>query len=381
MRIVISTIVLLALAILWSAGFADEVIFENGERLIGTFARVEGDKLIFKSEIAGEISVDIAKIKEIHSEKLLEILLDDETLLKGNRIKREEDTFTVQEEEGPEQTFVKADLYEIYPSPRPKVKWSGNISAGFKSSHGSSFSEDTNVDWSFRLRTKKHRFRQSGWLVLERSEDSNGDKVTTEENFTVLAIYDYFFTEKIFGYWSERFKKDHIDDLDYRITSAWGGGYQWMEKDRLNFSTFAGLGYLQEKYTSRIANPAYIGTEPRGITGFKYVQGRYTGRLPYQLTEKKWLEDISRRNDIILQSGYHFDWKPFSKIHYLSNLTYNPSIDDWGDYNLTHDSEVRASITDKIYATFKFILDYDSDPGEDSASTDTDYILGLGWKF
>lgn len=381
MRIVISTIVLLALAILWSTGFADEVIFENGERLIGTFARVEGDKLIFKSEIAGEISVDIAKIKEIHSEKLLEILLDDETLLKGNRIKREEDTFTVQEEEGPEQTFVKADLYEIYPSPRPKVKWSGNISAGFKSSHGSSFSEDTNVDWSFRLRTKKHRFRQSGWLVLERSEDSNGDKVTTEENFTVLAIYDYFFTEKIFGYWSERFKKDHIDDLDYRITSAWGGGYQWMEKDRLNFSTFAGLGYLQEKYTSRIANPAYIGTEPRGITGFKYVQGRYTGRLPYQLTEKKWLEDISRRNDIILQSGYHFDWKPFSKIHYLSNLTYNPSIDDWGDYNLTHDSEVRASITDKIYATFKFILDYDSDPGEDSASTDTDYILGLGWKF
>jgi putative salt-induced outer membrane protein YdiY len=381
MRIVISTIVLLALAILWSTGFADEVIFENGERLIGTFARVEGDKLIFKSEIAGEISVDIAKIKEIHSEKLLEILLDDETLLKGNRIKREEDTFTVQEEEGPEQTFVKADLYEIYPSPRPKVKWSGNISAGFKSSHGSSFSEDTNVDWSFRLRTKKHRFRQSGWLVLERSEDSNGDKVTTEENFTVLAIYDYFFTEKIFGYWSERFKKDHIDDLDYRITSAWGGGYQWMEKDRLNFSTFAGLGYLQEKYTSRIANPAYIGTEPRGITGFKYVQGRYTGRLPYQLTEKKWLEDISRRNDIILQSGYHFDWKPFSKIHYLSNLTYNPSIDDWGDYNLTHDSEVRASITDKIYATFKFILDYDSDPGEDSASTDTDYILGLGWNF
>jgi putative salt-induced outer membrane protein YdiY len=382
MRIVISTIVLLALAILWGTGSADEVIFENGERLIGTFVRVEGKKLIFKSQIAGEISVDIAKIDEIHSEKLMEIILDDGTLLKGKTIKREEGTFTVQkEQEGSEQTFVKADLYEIYPSPRPRVKWSGNISAGFKSSHGSSFSEDTNVDWSVLLRTKKHRFRQSGWLVVERSEDSDGDKVTTEENFTVLAIYDYFFTKKIFGYWSERFKKDHIDDLDYRITSAWGGGYQWMETDRLNFSTFAGLGYLQEKYDSRVSNPAYLGTEPPGIAGFKYVQGRYTGRLSDPITEKKWLKDISRRNDLILQSGYHFDWKPFTKIHYLSNLTYNPSINDWGDYNLTHDSEVRASITDKIYATFKFILDYDSDPGEDSASTDTDYILGLGVKF
>ena len=382
MRISISIIITIFLLVVWSTVSADEVIFENGERLIGTFERVEGKKLIFKSEIAGEISVDISKIKDIYSEKPLEIVLDDGTLLTGKTIKREEDTFTVQEEqEGPEQTFVKADLYEIYPSPRPKVKWSANVSAGFKSSHGSSFSENTNVDWSFRLRTKKHRFRQNGWFVVERSEDSDGEEITTEENFTVLAIYDYFFTEKIYGYWSERFKKDHIDDLDYRITSAWGGGYQWQETDKLEFSTFAGLGYLQEKYTSRIPNPAYIGTEPRGITGFKYVQGRYTGRLPYQVTEKKWLKDISRKNDIILQSGYHFEWKPFSKIHYLSNLTYNPSVNDWGDYNLTHDSEVRASITNKIYATFKFVLDYDSDPGEDSASTDTDYILGLGWNF
>ena len=59
---------------------------------------MEGKKLIFKSEIAGEVSVDISKIKEIYSEKLLEILLDDGTLLKGTRIRREEDTFTVQEE-------------------------------------------------------------------------------------------------------------------------------------------------------------------------------------------------------------------------------------------------------------------------------------------
>jgi putative salt-induced outer membrane protein YdiY len=343
------------LLIVWSTSSADEVVFENGERLIGTFERVEGDKLIFKSEIAGEISVDISKIENIYSEKPLEILLDDGTLLKGNTIKREEDTFTVQEEkEGAEQTFVNADLYEIYPFPRPEVKWSANLSAGFTSSHGSSFSENTNLDWSFRLRTKKQRFRQNGWFILDRDEDSDGEEITTEENFTVLAIYDYFFTEKIYGYWSERFKKDHIDDLDYRITSAWGGGYQWKETESLDFSTFAGLGYLQEKYTSRVPDP--------------------TG-------EKIWTKDVSRRNDIILQSGYHFEWKPFSKIHFLSNLTYNPSIDDWGDYNLTHDSEVRASITNKIYATFKFILDYDSDPGEDSASTDTDYILGLGWQF
>ena len=212
--------------------------------------------------------------------------------------------------------------------------------------------------------------------MIERAEDGDGDKITTEENFTVGGIYDFFFTKKFYGFWSERFKKDHIDDLSYRLTHAWGVGYQWSETDNLQFATFAGPGYLQEKYDSRIPNPNYTG--PQTVN---YIQARRTGRLGVANVEKKWLKDVSRRNDVILQSGYHFEWKPFSKIHYLSNLTYNPSINDWGDYNLTHDSEVRAFITSKIYFTFKFILDYDSDPGEDSASTDTDYILGLGWNF
>lgn len=382
MRITMSTMITIFLMAVVRIVPADEVIFENGERLVGTFERVEGKRLIFKSEMAGEVSADISRIKELRTDKLLEVLLEDGTVFTGNTIRIEADVFTFLEDEGKSgETFVKADLYEIYPSPRPKIKWSGGISAGFISSHGSSTTENTNVDLNFRLRSKKHRFRHNSWFAADRNEDSRGDKITTKENFTVLAIYDYFFTEKIYGYWSERFKKDHIDDLDYRITSAWGGGFQWTETKRLEFSTFAGLGYLQEKYTSRVANPDFTGTGSRGMGGLNYVQVRYTGRLPDPITGKKWLKDVSRKDDITLQSGYRFEWKPFNKVHYLSNLTYNPSIHDWGDYNLTHDSEVRASLTKKIYATFKFVLDYDADPGEKSASTDTDYILGLGWQF
>ncbi len=83
----------------------------------------------------------------------------------------------------------------MYPAPRPRVKWSATIGAGFKSSHGSSYLEDTTVDWNFRLRTKKHRFRQGGRFVVERSENSEGKTFTTEENLTAFANYSYFFTE------------------------------------------------------------------------------------------------------------------------------------------------------------------------------------------
>ncbi len=44
-------------------------------------------------------------------------------------------------------------------------------------------------------------------------------------------------------------------------------------------------------------------------------------------------------------------------------------------------TKLSTFINSRIYFTFKFILDYDATLGEDSSSTDTDYILGLGWKF
>jgi hypothetical protein len=50
MHMVIATTAWLILTILSCNSYADEVVFENGERLIGTFQQVEGNKLIFKSE-------------------------------------------------------------------------------------------------------------------------------------------------------------------------------------------------------------------------------------------------------------------------------------------------------------------------------------------
>lgn len=354
MRICI-IIIMIVVTSPYSISFADEVIFKNGERLIGEFERLEEGKLIFKSQIAGEITVDADKLQEIFSEKFLEIHLKGGAILKSKTFRSEADQFTVDgTEEREEQTFLMSDLSAINPPLRPNVRWSGSISAGFTSSHGSSFSEDTSVSGDMVMRTDKHRLSIDGRYVVERNKDDNGDKKTTKENFVIAGKYDYFFTKKLYTYVSERFKKDHIDDLDYRIISAIGAGYQWSETDRFNFSTYGGLGLLQEKYTSRIPDP----TE-----------------------EKIWIKKVDRKNDFMLQMGYHLGWKPHDKINFVSNFSCNPSIDDFSDYNLTYDAEVRAFITKSLFSSFKFILDYDSTPGEDSASTDTDYILGFGWQF
>ena len=90
---------------------------------------------------------------------------------------------------------------------------------------------------------------------------------------------------------------------------------------------------------------------------------------------------MTRSDDISLQFGYNYLWEPNQNTVVLANLSYTPAINEFSDYVLTFDAELRISITKSFYSSFKYILDYDSEPGADSDSTDTEYIIGLGWDF
>ncbi len=41
----------------------DTIVFTNGDQLTGTFERAVGDNVLFKSDMAGEITVPFSKIK------------------------------------------------------------------------------------------------------------------------------------------------------------------------------------------------------------------------------------------------------------------------------------------------------------------------------
>ncbi len=52
----------------------DVLLFNNGEKLIGHLERAEGTSVLFKSDMAGEIKVDVGKIKELHSSRKFAVI-------------------------------------------------------------------------------------------------------------------------------------------------------------------------------------------------------------------------------------------------------------------------------------------------------------------
>jgi hypothetical protein len=61
--------------------WADEVRFKNGDRLSGQIVRVTEGKMVFKSAVAGEVTLNMADIQTFSSESPIEIHLKDGTVL------------------------------------------------------------------------------------------------------------------------------------------------------------------------------------------------------------------------------------------------------------------------------------------------------------
>ena len=55
----------------------DVIVFTNGDQLTGTLERATGSSVVFKSDMAGEITVSLDKVKELHSSGSFAVLRKD----------------------------------------------------------------------------------------------------------------------------------------------------------------------------------------------------------------------------------------------------------------------------------------------------------------
>ena len=325
-----------------SAG-ADEVYLKNGDRLSGKIVRLTDGKLVLKSDAAGQVTVSQTDIQSFSSSAPVEIHLKDGAVLNQNVQVAEPGQFAI--ETGTTlraQTFQLTDLVSINPPPKPKPKWTGNLSAGFAATSGNTSTEAINAGFRVGRRSEKDRTTASADYAKGKQDDPDtGEEKTTEDWWRGKAQYDYFFSKKFFGFVNGSYEKDSIAELDRRVVVGGGGGYQWIESERTNFSTSIGLASLYEKFDNA----------------------------------------TDSNSELSAQAGYNLDHQLNKSVKFLHDLTYYPALDKVSDYYLTTTAELRASLTQTMFANFKMIFNYDATPATGRSSTDVKYIFGIGMTF
>jgi len=318
---------------------ADEILFLNGDRLTGKVISAGGGKLTIKTENAGQVTVDLAKVKTFSTDEPMLIESGDTTVRSKVSPGADGTVQVVPITGGSPQVIALKDVATISP---PGARWTGAVVGNALITTGNSETENFGLSLSAVRRSENDRITLGGAYYYGRQKLKDTDeKETTIDNWFVLGKYDYFLTKKFYLYGAVRVEQDKIAELDLRLTIGGGVGYQWFETPTFNFNTEAGLAWVYEDFRNN-----------------------------------------GKDDHLAARLAYHVDWTPIKPLKLFHNLEYLPNITDWsGDYNLNTDVGLRATVYQGFFAEAKIELRYDSTPAPGAKKEDVRYLLGVGWSF
>lgn len=317
---------------------ADQLYLENGDVITGEMIRMENQKLVFKTDYAGEISVDWKKIVKLITEDPVKVILNDGSILEGftGETVRNKMTLKTVKIEVPAQ-FKLAEVKAINPADKPLVKIKVRANVGINQERGNTDTDKAHLDGEFSARTEKNRFILGGELNKEKDRGT-----TSSEDWKAYGNYSHFLSEKWFLYALSFFEHDKFADLDLRSTLGGGAGYQFFESDTLNLYVSAGPGYVNEDFIEDEDQDFGVG---------------------------QW---------VISYDQYFFD-KHFQLFHNQNGYVKSDNSSNW---IIKTRQGIRFPIYKGLTTTFQYNYDYDNEPSEDADKKwDSKLMFLIGWEF
>ncbi|MBZ5591610.1 MAG: DUF481 domain-containing protein [Acidobacteriia bacterium] len=262
----------------------DVLIFTNGEKLIGHLVRSTGDKVTFKSDMAGEVTVEWKQIQELHSSQKYAVIQ------KGVQLHAHESdgkvsrgTIAVADQkievrpggDHPPQTVAVADAAYVVDDAafekamhRPGIfeAWKGALTGG------ASLVEATQKSNTFTGSIGLIRAAPTeNWLdprnrTIVDFSTSYG-KLTQPNTPTVkTSIYhadaerDEYFTGRVFGFGQLAYDHNFSQGLDLQQT--YGGGIGWTAIKRPNqtLDLRASMSYVSQQFAGSAKNQNLVGS-------------------------------------------------------------------------------------------------------------------------
>jgi putative salt-induced outer membrane protein YdiY len=205
---------------------ADEVRFQNGDRVSGVVTRADG-KVIIRSPLFGTISADEKEIASVTTAPTISAT----TLA----------------------TTTPAAIQPVVPAqPVAPKKWSGSLVAGAIVQRGNAHTEDYRVAFDATRKGDHNTLTLSAAYAFGQSRNPDtGNENVTADNWFGQAKLDHSLSERWYDYAIARVEQDNVANLDLRVSPGVGLGYRWINRDATHFNTEAGITWIWEQYDTQ----------------------------------------------------------------------------------------------------------------------------------
>jgi len=232
----------------------DVVVFQNGDQLTGTLERGTGDSVIFKSDVVGEVTIPLAKVKELRSNGSFVVLRKDEKI---TRIPKPAGSITVNDatitavipSQPPQPVPVKELAYiidsatynrEVTGNPGIWYGWNGSITGGANVLQSTSYGQTLTAGISLiraiptvsylprRTRTTFNLLQSYGKLTQPTVPQTNPptpDSVAKTNIFHTDFEHDKYITSRVFVLAGLSFDHNYSQGLNF--AQLYGGGIGW----------------------------------------------------------------------------------------------------------------------------------------------------------
>jgi len=330
-----------ALAVLLAALFfaqgaaADQILLKNGDRLTGTVVKAEKGILTLKTAYAEKLEIQADAVQSITTEQPVDVRLQGGEMVSGPL---KGTAGELQVLAGPERgatTIAWPQVASINVPPPPPSIWNGNMFLGAYKQSGNSDRTSASLGGEATRRSARDRF-SLGLLYNYAKEDN---QLSARDTYGAIK-YDYFFTQKFYGYLGVELLKDRFKDLNLRTIVGPGVGYQLWDEPIKSLALEAGLAYFSEDRITAADD--------------QWLTARLGARFRYKLSEQ---------------------------VTFTDNLTIYPNLEAGGQFTARNEAALVTTIAGPWSLRLANILEHDSDPAAGIKKNDSKSSVNLQYSF
>jgi len=313
---------------------ADTIFLTNGDIISGKISSMQKNELLFRTPYA-EIKVPWNDIKDIKSDETITVEFADHSQFSG---------LLVQTENGP--SIKNPNLSSPVPIKLSKIKSinppvvsnnaevDGSIHLGGSKASGNTQTQSFHADANIIAKAGNNKFTAGAAY----NQDANKG-VESSNNLHAFMKYDHYFMPKWYTSLFTNFTKDRFQDLNSRTSFGAGLGHEIWNSDISYLTAEIGIAYTTENFNE---------AEDR-----EFMAGR-------------WAID------------YHH-WFIKDRLQFFHNHEGILSLEGLDDFLVRSHTGFKLPVYQGFNLLTQIDLDYDNKPAEGKKSTDTRYIVGVGY--
>ena len=332
--------VVAALAILGRQAFAGDVILANGDHITGKVLSLSGGELVVKSEAAGELTIDITKLKTFSSDDVLNIRVGDGAPFDCRVAAGPDGKIEVRRSpKAPPELIAIRDIAEIN---APEPAWTGEVMLNGKITGGDSKTQEAGLEFKLDKEWKTDRLHFLGEYMYGREQNTSTGIWSTSDDFgNVYGKYTHDVYEELYVDVNAKALHDQLAELRYRLSPAAGIGYRWFDEPKLEFSTDIGIAYNDERFST------------------------FGGR-------SFWGPQLE----------YEVQWKPVKRLRLFNTLEYYPSFADLtGNFLLDTQAGFHVTMWTHSFIELRGEYHHDTEPAASAKTGEYRFIVGPGLEF